>query len=173
MRDKPIPGDTPHERVISVLKQDHPRPAGRPAPHRGAHPGVHVRRRLRAAEIHDVGMLLTSMLTRAMHPERDDELTDEDVAIARVIGDVWLSALVGWVTGRTTAADVTRRWRSRSAAPPRLTPLGETGASARSQPANGRWFRSCARPSRESRPTVSRRRRGWRSRRRRWRSRRR
>ena len=53
-------------------------------------------------------MLLTSMLTRAMHPGKT-ELTDEDVAIAKVIGDVWLSALVGWVTGRTTAGDVTRQ----------------------------------------------------------------
>ena len=46
-----------------------------------------------------------SMLTRAMHPESQHELTEEDVAIARVIGDVWLSALVGWVTGRSTAAE--------------------------------------------------------------------
>ena len=61
------------------------------------------------AEIHPVGMLLTSMLTRAMHPEGHDELTDDDVAIARVIGDVWLSALVGWVTGRTTAAETGQR----------------------------------------------------------------
>ena len=30
---------------------------------------------------------------------------DDDIAIARVIGDVWLSALVAWVTGRSTAAD--------------------------------------------------------------------
>ena len=29
-------------------RQDHPRPPGRPAPHRGADPGVHVRRRLGA-----------------------------------------------------------------------------------------------------------------------------
>ena len=56
------------------------------------------------AEIHNVGMLLTRMLTRAMHPGQT-ELTDDDVAIARVIGDVWLSTLVGWVTGRTSAAD--------------------------------------------------------------------
>jgi hypothetical protein len=60
------------------------------------------------SEIHHVGMLLTSMLTRAMHPGKP-ELTDEDVAIARVIGDVWLSALVGWVTGRTSTDDVTRQ----------------------------------------------------------------
>ena len=59
-----------------------------------------------ATEIHAVGMLLTSMLTHAMHPERPaTELTDDDVAIARVIGDVWLSALVAWVTGRSTAAE--------------------------------------------------------------------
>ena len=57
-----------------------------------------------ATEIHAVGMQLTSMLTRAMHPERTD-LTEDDVAIARVIGDVWLSALVAWVTGRATAAE--------------------------------------------------------------------
>ena len=28
--------------------------------------------------------------------------------IVRVIGDVWLSALMGWVTGRTSAEEVTR-----------------------------------------------------------------
>jgi hypothetical protein len=44
------------------------------------------------------------MLTHAMHPGQT-ELTDDDIAIARVIGDVWLSTLVGWVTGRTSAAD--------------------------------------------------------------------
>jgi hypothetical protein len=53
-------------------------------------------------------MLLSSMLTRAMSPGKE-ELTEDDVAIARVIGDVWLSALVGWVTGRTSAGDVTRQ----------------------------------------------------------------
>jgi hypothetical protein len=56
-------------------------------------------------------MLLTTMLTRAMHPDRTElaEHTEEDVAVARVIGDVWLSALMGWVTGRTGAGDVGRR----------------------------------------------------------------
>ena len=54
------------------------------------------------------------MLTRAMHPGKD-ELTDEDVAIARVIGDVWLSALVAWVTGRTTAEESAAQMDARSA----------------------------------------------------------
>ena len=49
-------------------------------------------------------MLLTRMLTRAMHPG-SDEVSDDDIAIARVIGDVWLSALVAWVTGRSTAEE--------------------------------------------------------------------
>jgi hypothetical protein len=32
-------------------------------------------------------------------------VTDEDDAIARVIGDVRLTALVEWVTGRSTSED--------------------------------------------------------------------
>jgi TetR/AcrR family transcriptional regulator, cholesterol catabolism regulator len=107
-RDKPIPGDTPHERVMSVLTRTT----------RGLQGEPHLTEALTRAfmfadasvqnEIHHVGMLLTSMLTRAMHPGKT-ELTEEDVAIARVIGDVWLSALVGWVTGRTTSEDVTKQ----------------------------------------------------------------
>jgi AcrR family transcriptional regulator len=107
-RGKPIPGDTPHERVMYVL--------GRTT--RGLQGEPHLTEALTRAfmfadasvqsEIHHVGMLMTSMLTRAMHPDKPD-LTDEDVAIAKVIGDVWLAALVGWVTGRTTSEDVTRQ----------------------------------------------------------------
>jgi AcrR family transcriptional regulator len=106
MRGRPVPGDTPADRVIHVLKKTT----------RGMQGDPHLTEALTrafmfadasvAAEIHDVGMLMTSMLTHAMDPERGgDEVTDEDVAIARVIGDVWLSALVAWVTGRSTAAE--------------------------------------------------------------------
>ena len=104
LRDKPIPGDTAVGAGHLRAAQDHPRPPGRPAPDRGAHPGVHVRRRLGAGRDPHRRHAPDPMLTRAMHPGRT-ELTDDDVAIARVIGDVWLSALVGWVTGRTSAAD--------------------------------------------------------------------
>jgi TetR/AcrR family transcriptional regulator, cholesterol catabolism regulator len=107
-RGKPIPGDTPHERVMHVLNRTT----------RGLQGEPHLTEALTRAfmfadasvqsEIHHVGMLMTSMLTRAMHPDKPD-LTDEDVAIAKVIGDVWLSALVGWVTGRTSSEDVTRQ----------------------------------------------------------------
>jgi AcrR family transcriptional regulator len=107
-RDKTIPGDTAHERVMYLLNRTTSGLQGDP----------HLTEALTRAfmfadasvqdEIHTVGVLLGSMLTRAMHPGKAD-LSDDDVAIARVIGDVWLSALVRWVTGRATADDVTRQ----------------------------------------------------------------
>ena len=107
-RDKPIPGDTAHERVMGLLNRNT----------QGLQRDPHLTEALTRAfmfadasvqnEIHTVGMLLSTMLTRAMRPGTT-ELTADDVAIARVIGDVWLSALVGWVTGRTSADEVSER----------------------------------------------------------------
>jgi AcrR family transcriptional regulator len=107
-RDKPIPGDTSHERVMVVLGKTTKGLQGDPHLTEALTRAFMFADASVQAEIHTVGMLLTSMLTRAMHPGKTD-LTDEDVAIARVIGDVWLSALVGWVTGRSTSDDVTRQ----------------------------------------------------------------
>ena len=60
---RPIPGETPYERVLYVLGRT----------------------------------------TRSMQREP----SADDMAIARVIGDVWLSNLVAWVTRRASADDVT------------------------------------------------------------------
>ena len=108
MRGKPVPGDTAADRVISVLKKTT----------RGLQGDPHLTEALTRAfmfadasvktDILAVGMLVTTMLTRAMHPGQT-EVGEDDVAVARVIGDVWLSALVGWVTGRTSASDVGKR----------------------------------------------------------------
>ena len=110
-RDRPIPGDTAHERVMYLLDRTT----------RGLQRDPNLTEALTRAfmfadasvktEILTVGRLLTTMLTRAMHPDRTElaEHTEDDVAVARVIGDVWLSALMGWVTGRTGAGDVGRR----------------------------------------------------------------
>ena len=99
-----IAGDTPADRVVTVLRRTT----------RGLQEDPHLTDALTRAfmfadksaaqEIHVVGVLLTRMLTRAMHPV-SDEVSDDDVAIARVIGDVWLAALVAWVTGRSTAEE--------------------------------------------------------------------
>ncbi len=108
LRGREIAGDTPAERVIEVLKLTS----------RGLQGDPHLTEALTRAfmfadssvqtEINQVGMLMTSMVTRAMYPGRTD-FDDQDVAIAKVIGDVWLSALVGWVTGRSSAADTAQQ----------------------------------------------------------------
>ncbi|MGN0063551.1 MAG: TetR family transcriptional regulator [Nocardioides sp.] len=98
--DAPIPGDDAAERVIYVLRN-----SGR---------GLQVNRKVADAltrafmfadasvksEIHVVGELLSAIVTAAMDPDRAGEPTERDRAVARIIGDVWLSALVAWVTGR-------------------------------------------------------------------------
>jgi len=70
---KPIPGDTPYDRMLYVLSR--------------------VTRTMQREPL----------LTEAMH---DGEPSADDAAIARVIGDVWLSNLVAWVTRRASADDV-------------------------------------------------------------------
>ena len=105
LRDKPVDGDTTAERVINVLKRTTRGMQSDPKLTEALTRAFMVADSSVQAEIHQVGMLLTSMLTRVMRPEAHDELTEEDIAIAKVIGDVWLSALVGWVTGRNSAAE--------------------------------------------------------------------
>lgn len=107
LHEREIPGDTKAERVLYVLKRMA----------RGMQGDAQLTEALTRAfmfadssvakEIHVVGVAMTSIVTHAMHggvPETG-EITAEDMAIARVIGDVWLSALVAWVTGRSTAAE--------------------------------------------------------------------
>jgi hypothetical protein len=56
-----------------------------------------------ANEVNAVARQMEKMFTRAMH---DGQPSADDIAIARVIGDVWLSNLVAWVTRRASADDV-------------------------------------------------------------------
>jgi len=57
-----------------------------------------------AAEVNAVAGLMVNMFARAMH---DGEPSADEKAIARLLGDVWLSNLVAWVTRRASANDVT------------------------------------------------------------------
>ncbi|NKE56585.1 cholesterol catabolism transcriptional regulator KstR [Lentzea sp. PSKA42] len=101
-----VPGDSPYERVLFVL--------GRIT--RGLQRNPHLTEAMTraftfadasaGAEVDRVAWLMESMFTRAMS---DEDPTDEQKAIARVIGDVWLSNLVAWVTRRATATDVANR----------------------------------------------------------------
>lgn len=106
---KPVPGDTAAERVIYVLKRATRGMQGDPKLTEALTRAFMFADSSVATEIHVVGMQLTGMLSRAIHGEGHQDLealSEEDVAIARVISDVWLSALVSWVTGRESAQAV-------------------------------------------------------------------
>ncbi len=106
---KPVPGDTPADRVLYVLKRATRGLQGDPKLTEALTRAFMFADASVGGEIHVVGMQLTTMLTRAIKGEEyDDSATpsEEDIAIARVISDVWLSALVSWVTGRATAEEV-------------------------------------------------------------------
>jgi TetR/AcrR family transcriptional regulator, cholesterol catabolism regulator len=102
-----IPGDTAADRVIDVLKRLSRGMQGDPKLTEALTRAFMFADSSVATEVHAVGMSMTSIVTHAMHggPAEEADLTEDDIAIARVIGDVWLSALVGWVTGRSSAAD--------------------------------------------------------------------
>ena len=99
-----VPGDTPADRVLHVLKKTSRGMQGDPRLTEALTRAFMFADSSAKAEIHHVGMCLTRMLTRAINPDVDN-LTEDDEAIARVIGDIWLSALVGWVTGRSSAEE--------------------------------------------------------------------
>jgi len=101
---KTIPGDTRVDRMIFVLnwvtKSMQREPLMIEAMTRAfmfADPSA-------ASEVNAVAAIMEQILTGAMH---EGEPTADERAIARVIGDVWLSNLVAWVTRRASANDVT------------------------------------------------------------------
>lgn len=59
-----------------------------------------------AAEVDQVGKLMDTLFARAI---TDGDPTEEQLAVARVISDVWLSNLVAWLTRRSSATDVAKR----------------------------------------------------------------
>ncbi len=107
LNEREIPGDTQADRVLYVLKRMARGMQGDPKLTEALTRAFMFADSSVSNEIHVVGMAMTSIVTHAMHGgvPAEGALTDEDVAIARVLGDVWLSALVAWVTGRSTAAE--------------------------------------------------------------------
>lgn len=108
-RSRQVPGDTPHERVMHVLGVTTKAMQKQPKLTEALTRAFMFADASVAEEIHDVGMKLTAIITHAIDgTDETREPTEDDTAIVRVIGDVWLSALMGWVQGRTSAAEVTR-----------------------------------------------------------------
>lgn len=102
----PIPGATPYDRILYVLGRITRTMQRQPMLIEAMTRAFMFADPSAAAEVNTVAQIMERILTSAMH---DGEPTGDDKAIARVIGDVWLSSLVAWVTRRASADDVTDR----------------------------------------------------------------
>lgn len=104
----PVPGDTPHERMMFVFERtataldDDPRRTE-----------ALTRAFIFADQsvehlIDQVGTKLVNLIGRTMSGDPKHVPTTEEAEIVRVIADVWLASLIAWATGRQTSADVLR-----------------------------------------------------------------
>src|ERR1700758_832077 len=93
---RPIPGDTRYERMLYVLSRATRTMQREPLLTEAMTRAFMFADPSAAAEVNTVARQMERMFTRAMH---DGEPSADDAAIARVIGDVWLSNLVAWGTG--------------------------------------------------------------------------
>jgi AcrR family transcriptional regulator len=98
-----VPGETPYERTLFVLGRVTRAMQREPQLTEAMTRAFMFADPSAAAEVNTVARLMEDMFTRAMH---DGEPSADDRAKARVIGDVWLSNLVAWVTRRASANDV-------------------------------------------------------------------
>jgi AcrR family transcriptional regulator len=100
---RPIPGETPYDRVMYVLGRTTRSMQREPMLIEAMTRAFMFADPSAANEVNTVARLMERMFTRAMH---EGEPSADDIAIARVIGDVWMSNLVRWVTRRASADDV-------------------------------------------------------------------
>jgi len=102
----PMPGETPYERLMFIIGRITKALQRDPQLTEAMTRAFMFADASAAAEVDTVGRLMDRMFARAMTEEEPNE---EQLAIARVISDVWLSNLVAWVTRRASATDVSDR----------------------------------------------------------------
>jgi TetR/AcrR family transcriptional regulator, cholesterol catabolism regulator len=98
-----IPGDTAYERMLFVLGKITRSMQREPLLIEAMTRAFMFADPSAASEVNTVARIMEDMLTQAMH---DGQPTADERAVARVIGDVWMSNLVAWVTRRASANDV-------------------------------------------------------------------
>ncbi|MFI7671810.1 cholesterol catabolism transcriptional regulator KstR [Nocardia sp. NPDC049526] len=103
---KPLAGQTPNERMHLLLTQITRMMQRDPLLTEAMTRAFMFADASAAAEVDRVGKVMDRVFARAMN---DGEPTERQLAIARVISDVWLSNLVAWLTRRASATDVTER----------------------------------------------------------------
>jgi AcrR family transcriptional regulator len=101
-----LPGETPYERLTFMISRITKAMQRDPQLTEAMTRAFMFADASAAAEVDTVGRLMDTMFARAMS---EGDPTDEQLAIARVISDVWLSNLVAWVTRRASATDVANR----------------------------------------------------------------
>ena len=102
----PLPGDTAYQRAKRILRQTTRGMQRDPNMTEAMTRAFMFADASASAEVDTVGRLMDNMFARAMF---DGEPTEEQLAVARVISDVWLANLVAWVTRRASATDVANR----------------------------------------------------------------
>jgi AcrR family transcriptional regulator len=101
----PIPGDTPYDRMLYVLRRTTRAWQRDPMLAEAMTRAFMFADPSAAAEVNVVARQMEQMFSLAMRDGEHGPSAD-DAAIARVIGDVWMSNLVVWVTRRASAEDV-------------------------------------------------------------------
>lgn len=96
LADRPPTGDTPTERVVDVLRRACRTQTRRPEATAAMVRALGSARPEESDAVARVSEAMTGIITRAMH---DEEPSERDRAVARVLSQVWLSSLVGWVGG--------------------------------------------------------------------------
>jgi AcrR family transcriptional regulator len=102
----PVPGETSYDRLMFILSRITKAMQRDPQLTEAMTRAFMFADASAAAEVDTVGRLMDRMIARAL---TDDEPSDEQLAISRVISDVWLANLVAWVTRRASANDVADR----------------------------------------------------------------
>src|SRR6266702_211462 len=100
---RPIPGETPADRMVYVLSRVTRSMQRDPMLTEAMTRAFMFADPSAATEVNTVARQMVRMFTKDMH---DGEPSADDIAVARVIGDVWLANLIAWVTRRSSADDV-------------------------------------------------------------------
>ena len=96
LRERPPTGATPADRVVDVLRRATRALQRNPEVTAAMVRALGTARAEEADAVERVKAAMTAIITRAMH---EGEPSARDVAISRVLEQVWFSALIGWVGG--------------------------------------------------------------------------
>jgi len=102
---RPIPGDTPYERMMYVLSRVTRTMQREPLLTEAMTRAFMFADTSAAAELQMVGDLMERMFRKAM---RDENPGDEDIAVLHIVADVWMANLVAWVTRRASSGAALR-----------------------------------------------------------------